>query len=266
MDGHVLVLRVLGTELEGHHGHVQGEHGHPAGGVGLLEAEAAGQGTGTVIDRDVVEPEKAPLEQVLALRILAVDPPGEIEQQLVEDTLQIAEVPPAPLGPLGTEDLQGTHRVHRRVHVPEGPLVGGYLAVGVQVALAQHQLHLVLGEVDVDQGQGRAVIGQVPGGEPGILPLVGHADDVVGAQVAPVPVTPLEAAGRGRAAIALEPALDVVVEELLGPDHARAALAQDGQVLGAGLGQHVVVVDVGLGAARGKDGLASLEGGRLRLA
>ena len=48
---------------------------------------------GRAVDRaDVVEPEEAALEHVVALGVLAVDPPREVEQQLVEDPLEEVEV------------------------------------------------------------------------------------------------------------------------------------------------------------------------------
>ena len=45
---------------------------------------------------DVVEAEEAALEDVAALGVLAVDPPGEVEQQLVEDALEEREVAASP--------------------------------------------------------------------------------------------------------------------------------------------------------------------------
>ena len=47
-----------------------------------------GSGCAAVEDADVVEPEEAALEDVVALGVLAVDPPREVEQQLVEDALE----------------------------------------------------------------------------------------------------------------------------------------------------------------------------------
>ena len=49
---------------------------------------AGGQRCAAVEDADVVEAEEAALEDVVAVGVLAVDPPGEVEQQLVEDALQ----------------------------------------------------------------------------------------------------------------------------------------------------------------------------------
>ena len=68
--------------------HVQAVHRHPARAVGLLEVAAGRQRRAAVEDADVVEAEEAALEDVVALRVLAVHPPGEVEQQLVEDALE----------------------------------------------------------------------------------------------------------------------------------------------------------------------------------
>jgi len=73
--------------------------------------------------------------------------------------------------------------MHRRVEVGELPFVGRDLAVGVLELLEQQQPQLFLGELGVDDGEGHAVEGQVPGGEPGILPLVRHGHDAHGIEM-----------------------------------------------------------------------------------
>ncbi len=151
--------------------------GHPPGGVGLLE-RAPDRQVRAVERADVVQPEEAALEQVGAVGVLAVDPPGEVDQQLVEDAAQEVEV----AGAVDGEHLERGPGLHRRVDVAEVPLVGRQGAVGVLEPLPAQQQQLVLGEGRVDVGEGDAVEGQVPGGEPGVLPLVGHRHDVEGVE------------------------------------------------------------------------------------
>ena len=76
---------------------------------------------------------------------------------------------------------------------------------------------------------GIAVEREVPRRVPRVLPLVGHRDDVVVVEVRPLVVAALESLGRRRrlGGIALEPAPDVVVVELLAPEQARERLAHD---------------------------------------
>ena len=76
--------------------------------------------------------------------------------------------------------------VDRRVQVGELPLVGRDLAVGVLELLEQQDPELVLGELGVDQGEADALERQVPGREPGILPLVGHRHHPQRVEVPPV--------------------------------------------------------------------------------
>ena len=90
------------------------------------------------------------------------------------------------LPPLDLVDLIGGPGVHGRVQIAELPLVGGDLPVRVLVPLLDHQLELGLGLIDVDRGHRERVEGEVPRGEPGILPRVGHGDDVGDREVAPV--------------------------------------------------------------------------------
>src|SRR5947209_6375656 len=75
-------------QLERDREHIQAEHAHPGGAVGLLEVAAGGQGRAAVEYADVVEAQEAALEDIAALGVLAVDPPGEVEEQLVEDALE----------------------------------------------------------------------------------------------------------------------------------------------------------------------------------
>ena len=146
--------------------------------------------------------------------------------------------------------------VHRRVDVAEVPLVGRDLAVGVHVALAQHQLQLLLAEIGIDERQGEDVEGEVPGRVPGILPLVRHRDHVAVVHVVPVVVARgglarrLERVG----AALLQPLVHVVVVELLAPEHARQGLPHDVGRVGVQRGRDDGGVElVGLGAPRLED-------------
>ena len=197
-------------------GHGQGVGGHPAGGVGLLQ-DAPDRQVGAVDRPDVVQAEEAALEHVAAAAVFEVDPPGEVDQQLVEDPAQKVDVAAAVDG----EDLQGRPGLDRRVDVAEVPLVGGQGPVGMLEPLPAQQDQLVLGEGRVDVGQRHAVEGQVPGREPRVLPLVGHRHDVEGVEVAPAGVATRTAArpAAGLGGVAVEPAGDVVVVELLAPEH-----------------------------------------------
>ncbi len=164
--------------------HLQAEEGDPARRVRLLEPPAVRDLLRPVEDRDVVHADEAALEEVVARLVLAVDPPAEVERQLVHDPGQELVV----AGPISDVDLPGRPRVHRRVHVREVPFIGRQLAVGVLGPLAAHEQQLVLREGGVDVGKGDGVEGKVPGGEPGVLPVVRHRDDVGEIEVAPVGV------------------------------------------------------------------------------
>ena len=99
----------------------------------------------------------------------------------------------------------------------------------MHVPLAQEQHELVLGEVGIDLREGDHVEGQVPGGVPRVLPLVGHRDDVAIVKVGPVCVAARGSAGGRRRLlrIALKPIPHNVMVELLAPKQARVGLARD---------------------------------------
>ena len=79
-----LVCLVFLREFERDAHEVEAEHSHPAGRVGLLQPSAEGQGLTSVNHRDVVESEEAALEDVVALAVNLVHPPGEVDEELVE--------------------------------------------------------------------------------------------------------------------------------------------------------------------------------------
>ena len=133
-------------------------------------------------------PRKPPSKTFLPKRSLRFTHQVKFSSSLLKADSEEVEVRLAAQGLLGAMEEQRRPGVDRRVHVAEVPLVGGHLAVGVQVRAAEHQLHLLLGEVGVDDRERQRVEGQVPGRVPGVLPLVGHRDDVLVQHVEPLRV------------------------------------------------------------------------------
>src|SRR3974390_986966 len=64
---------------------------NPAGGIGLRQGVARRR-VGAVDRADVVQAEEPALEDVLVAGVLAVDPPGEVDQELVEDPAEEVDV------------------------------------------------------------------------------------------------------------------------------------------------------------------------------
>ncbi len=54
----------------------------------MFDESAGGQWLAAVEDSDIVQAEKTALENIVAPRVLAIHPPGEIHQQLVKTRLQ----------------------------------------------------------------------------------------------------------------------------------------------------------------------------------
>ncbi len=219
--GDVLVYMIVFRELQGDAHEVQCIHGHPAGAVGLVDVAAGGQLRAAVEYSDVVQAQKSALEDIAALVVLAVDPPREVQHELVKHALEEFQV--AFAGILLAVYLihaPGRPGMHRRIHVAEGPFVRGNLAVGVHVPFAREQHQLVLGERGIHQRERYAVKRQIPGGIPGVFPFVGHREDVGIVQIAPIGVAAaLVRVGRPRlTGIAFEPARYIEAVELLVPD------------------------------------------------
>ena len=117
----------------------------------------AGQRRASVEHADIVQPEKTTLEDVFAETVLAVHPPREIQQSACANTtLQEFEIAATLAPSLTPIEEKRRPSMHRRIDVAEIPFVGRHLAVRVEIASAQHQLELILGEVRIDRATVRA--------------------------------------------------------------------------------------------------------------
>ena len=142
--------------------------------------------------------------------------------------LRKVEVDLAAQGLLGAVEEERREGVNRGVHVAEVPLISGHLAAGVQVDALEHQFHLLLGEVGVDDRDGERVEGEVPGRVPGVLPFVGHGDDVLVQHMVPLRVPGIVISGmEGVGIVLVQPVVTVEEEELFAPEHAGKGLAHN---------------------------------------
>ena len=182
------VNRVLFRELERDAHHHQAEHAHPAGGVALLERRAAGKPLAAIEHRDVVEPEEAAFEDVVALTVDFVHPPREVEHQLVKALLEEVSVGGAVADPIHVVDAPHRPRVHRRIEIRELPFVRRNLPVRMLELLEQHQPELVLREMRIDQSEDDGLEREIPGREPRILPFVRHRKDPHRVEMTPMPI------------------------------------------------------------------------------
>src|SRR5689334_4610991 len=148
--GHVLVSHVFFSEFQSDGQHVEAIHAHPTGAVGLFEMAARGKRGGTIENSDVVESEEAALENVRAIGILAIHPPGEIQKQLVKNLFEEGAVGDTTDAPLDLVNAPSGPRMHGRIHVAESPFVGRQLSVGVHVPFAKKKNKLFFGKVRID--------------------------------------------------------------------------------------------------------------------
>ena len=86
--GNIAVGTVFLGQFQRDRQHIQAIHAHPTGAIGLLDMAAIGQWHVAIKDADIIQAQKATLEDILSLKVLAVHPPGEIEQQFLEDLFQ----------------------------------------------------------------------------------------------------------------------------------------------------------------------------------
>src|ERR1700685_4593567 len=129
------------------------------------------------------------------MEIFLVDPPGKVEQQLLEGALEKDQVPDfiriLPALPL-TVNLKDTPRgpcMNRGVGIGKVPLVRGKLAVGMKPPDMQQFNQLMLGKLRIDQGECDCMESQIPGAKPRIFPLIRHGKDSPAVDMLPVRVS-----------------------------------------------------------------------------
>ncbi len=133
-----------------------------------LQVAAVGKSLVPIEDPDVIQAEEATLKEVASMEILLVDPPGEVEQQLLEDAFEEGEVSGvirilfAAKLPINLEDPPAGPSVDRGIGITEVPLVRGQLSVGMQIPDMQKLYQLLLGKFRIDQGEGDRMKRQVP--------------------------------------------------------------------------------------------------------
>src|SRR5690348_17910857 len=96
----------------------------------------------------------------------------------------------------------------------------------MHVPFAREKDELLLGEFGVDVCEGNAMEGQVPRCVPGVLPFVGHRNDVGDVEMLPFAVTSVAAPRRWwrLSRVAFQPPWHIEVKILLAPDHAGKGL------------------------------------------
>ena len=189
LGGDRFVGRPRARKLKRHRQHVEAEQAHPGCPVGLLEAPAFTQvGTAAIEHTDVVQPQESAFKRIAPFGVFAVHPPREVEEQLVKDLLQERGIRFA--GQLTRDFVHAPSRMgmHGRIRVGKVPLVGRELAARMHVPLAEQEHDLPLRPLRVEPGKYDAVKRRVPSREPGILPLVGHCENVEVVDVPPARV------------------------------------------------------------------------------
>src|SRR5580704_7033605 len=207
-------------EFESNLGHILAEQSDPSRAIGLLQMTASWQGRAAVEDSDIVEAEKPAFEEASAEAVLAVYPPTEIRRQPAEHPLEEIEIGLTVQCLLHSVEEDRPPGLYWWIYIAEIPLVGWDLSSRMQVHLAEQQVELLFGEIDVDGRQGDRVKSQIPSGKPGILPFVRHRDDMVPDHVEPLAVADLMRRRPHRiVAVFLEPSIGVVKEILFAPQH-----------------------------------------------
>src|SRR5712691_12528736 len=194
LAGDIFVSGIFFGQFKSDGQHVQAIHAHPACAVGLLKMAPGWQGSGAVENSNVIKPEKSALKNICAVRVLAVDPPGEVQKELVKDPFQESTIRHAAYAALDFVNAPRGPGMDRRIHIAEGPFVGGQLPVWLHVPFAQKKDELLLREIGISQGQWNAMKRQVPRGVPGILPFVRHGNNVVVVEMRPILVAAVPAA------------------------------------------------------------------------
>src|SRR5215472_5369791 len=115
---HLLVDRVILGKDNGDLKHDLTKQSNPCGAVGLFNSSPGRQLGAAIKHANVIQAEKSAGEDIAPLRVFAVYPPGEIEQQALETLFQKLDVGPARLI-LNLVQEQRSPGMYRRINVTE---------------------------------------------------------------------------------------------------------------------------------------------------
>src|SRR5688500_1622626 len=82
--GHIFKRRIVISYFDSHIHHIERVCAHPTGTVCLFKLHFAGEMKVAVEHTDVIETKKSAFEDVVAVHIFPVDPPGEVDDEFVE--------------------------------------------------------------------------------------------------------------------------------------------------------------------------------------
>lgn len=88
---------------------------HPRCPISLTQRSSGREGLRAVKHSDVVQAEEASFEDVVSSSVLAVHPPSEVEQQLLEDALEEGKILRAVELTLNLENTEGSPGYMRRL-------------------------------------------------------------------------------------------------------------------------------------------------------
>src|SRR5262249_33254812 len=225
---------------------VERVHRHPTCAIRLFDVAAGRQRRAAVEDTDVVESKKAALEDVHSFSVFPINPPGEVQHQLVKDFFEEPNVAYTASLFLDLVNTPCRPRMHRRIHIAEGPFIGRQLSIWVHVPFAKQEHELLFGEIGIDKRERDTVEGKVPCCIPGVLPFVRHRDHISVVEVSPIGIAALEPlAWRRRLRwISLKPLSCGVVVELLGPQKSCNRLSYDVLAIQRQVARYYLCVEV----------------------
>ena len=195
LAGDILVHWAGLSQFEGDPEHAGTIETHPRGAICLVQREAVGQRVVSVKNTNVVQPQKASSEEIVAVAVQSVHPPGEVKQKLLKSSFQELDILIVVSSQGHSIDLQDRPRMNGRIHIVERELIGWNFSARMHVPLAKHQQELRFCERRIDLGHGHHLERGVPCGEPGVLPLVGHREHVATVKMWPSGVTSVSSLG-----------------------------------------------------------------------
>src|SRR5690348_14319339 len=91
--GGIFKRLVVYGNLEGHVHHVQCIHAHPAGAISVLQLHISMYEVAAVEYADIIQAKESTLEHIVTVRVLTIDPPGKIDDELLKDAFQKSDSP-----------------------------------------------------------------------------------------------------------------------------------------------------------------------------
>ncbi len=123
--------------------HIQAIHSHPCRTICLIEVASSRKWFASIKYTDIVQAEETALEDIVAIFIFLVDPPGKIEHQFEKDAFEEEHITfITPFVSVYLKDTQGCPGMYRWIDITKVPLIRRQFPIRIHIPVMRQLYQL----------------------------------------------------------------------------------------------------------------------------